>query len=162
MKNKIFVYGMKKLFLIGFVLILTGCSLSSKVDGKTAEEWKNEYETLLNSIEKQKTEDRDFIFKKNKECFSYKEEIEKNLPNIRYAGYEMLREIFYSPKTNSCLYVTSDDPVSVKLRKEEAVFYMLTDLFRNIDIESSLISVEQPNFSKEYREWQELIEKYKK
>lgn len=93
---------MKNLFLLGFILLLTGCSLQTKIEGKTAEEWKTKYEQLLNNVETEKKED---VFNKNKECLSFKNELEEEF--LRQSYMEVFDSIFYNQKRNTCIYTST-------------------------------------------------------
>lgn len=92
---------MKKIFAILICLVLfSSCSI----------DWNWEKDKKIAELEK-KLEDK--FFDKKKECLSYKEEILKQLnetasiyQNRNYTHTESLKEIFYSPTLNSCVYTT--------------------------------------------------------
>ena len=104
---------MKKLLLIIAVITLTGCTNSSGNINKT-----NQTSTTSSSIEKSKDlnvdkndlQEREFVFDKNQECQKYRTEVDKRIQELftQYGSFDdawLLEELFYSPKTNSCVYV---------------------------------------------------------
>ena len=93
---------MKKILLIGFVLLLSGCSFDSKLDGKTAEEWKNKYEEISKKVDLLESNEK--LFEKKKQCQKDGMIYQKNL-------YEKdnVDSIFnYSKLNNSCLFYVSE------------------------------------------------------
>ena len=95
---------MKKIiFVFLFVILLSGCSQN----------------TTNNSVNKQNDEElsKKELFEMKQKCESYKNNIEKNinqhnsslgLEKIDNLIYKDFKEIFYSPKLNSCLYLETD------------------------------------------------------
>lgn len=79
---------MKKSLLLIFLaaIVLAGCSMSTTPKS---------------------TMTTDQLFQKKQECAQYKDKIEKELAeqtDKENGKYMILKEIFYSPKANSCLY----------------------------------------------------------
>ena len=99
---------MKKIIiLISLLLILTWCSI----------DWNNEKEN--------------YLFKKQQECYSYKDKIQNDLDKERqklwWETWKWLWEIFYSKKNNSCFYVNKDMWSIVNLFENKTIFYWWTD-----------------------------------
>ena len=106
---------MKKIiYIICFIFLLTGCSYV-----------KEESDTNLQ-------------FNKKKECASYKEEMYKEIPLAQRIGEfpAIIKEIFYSPKRNSCIYVYANES-GLKAKIAEKDFYYIIDYFTKETIYSS-------------------------
>ncbi len=148
---------MKNLFLISFILFLSGCSiLEQKVDGKTAQEWKIAYQESENkwqglnekyttlekeldvvnvnlkalSNKEEKRTSKEYIFKKNKECFNLRNGIEKRKPS-----YTIIK-VFYSPLIESCVYHS-------ELSGENGSVSQLKDAF-NVSSQNSNVNPKNP------------------
>ena len=96
------------------ILFLSSCSI----------DWNDEKDAKIAELEKQVTELKNvsnpLIFERQKECLTYKSEIEKSITWINvawtewrekfwrddYTHDESFNELFYSPRKNSCLYST--------------------------------------------------------
>lgn len=95
---------MKKFILILATVLLFGCERKVVEEEKISETSKQE-ENLAQ---------KEFLFKKNQECAKWVPKIEERLKEIRdqqlrenklLPWLPSFQEIFYSPKTNSCLYI---------------------------------------------------------
>lgn len=110
---------MKKIFLIGFILLLGGCSLQSKVDGKTAEEWKGEYEK---AIEKSNLlESNEKLLEKKRQCQQDGMAYKKTL----YQKNEVSPEFKYSLELNTCLFKV------VELLGSGGILRQITNIYSN-------------------------------
>jgi hypothetical protein len=114
---------MKKLSLFIIILIIFSSCI---VSDKSYKELVTQNKKLQSNIDY--LEEKDFIFKKNQECFNHKKSIQNNLKNN---SLQSIENIFYSPKVNSCLWVrivyvqNKDEQVVIKRRELFDVLYYM-------------------------------------
>lgn len=117
-------------------------------------------------IKEEKT-DKDLkndLFQKNKECFEYMDYLKSNKTNT-----QTIKEIFYSPKANSCLYISEN---FVPKFVEETV---LRDVFSNkeiasyfrelskdlLDMKNITFEEERENAKKRRKTYEIILEQYR-
>ena len=107
---------MKKIFLpILFILvtfIISGCSFEKSDESSKTTTNNIQLETNEENDEQKQLAQKEEIFNKNLECNQEIESLEKRIKdfNSNHPDWQVtFEEIFYSPKTNSCLYIQSVD-----------------------------------------------------
>lgn len=122
------------IFLLIPLLFLSSCTIdwNDEKDAKIAS-LNTKIEELNKKLDEQKEEIKkvkeDEIFKKNKECYTYKDKIEK------YSNFKNLESIFYSPIRKSCITIIeyTDENDVVGSFKIVSDIFTNTDLFRDTD-----------------------------
>jgi hypothetical protein len=100
------------LAIMAILLTLSGCNSSAlKKENQTLID---ENILLKQQIDSLNTSAKDLIFEKNKECKSFEDRILEKKYSV-----DILMQIFYSPKLNSCLYVTR-----MEMSSDQAVYYI--------------------------------------
>ncbi|MCK5471975.1 hypothetical protein KAI54_02185 [Candidatus Gracilibacteria bacterium] len=118
------------------ILLLIGCAQSSVETDEVKE--------------KNQTTDN---FEKNLECQKFKEELEENKLEMFKSS---IQGIFYSPKTNSCLYVLISAPPTDST--SNYLSYELIDFFTRQTIEQY---TNHPNYTGEIKSIDDFQEKVK-
>jgi hypothetical protein len=111
--------------------------------------------------------DNEALFQKKQDCQKYKTEIEQKLeslnfsnPSTNYQSVNILKEIFFSPKANSCLYIAEEwGWENGKIRWETVT---LEDALTSEVISSSLREMGSEDYLSQKTAFNNLIEDYKK
>ncbi|MCF7831252.1 hypothetical protein K9M41_04670 [Candidatus Gracilibacteria bacterium] len=116
---------MIKILLIVFALLLTGCSIQSEVDGKTAEEWQIEYKEVIDELSL--LQDKDWALENKKQCqkdgFVFHEKEMEGVTNPFVPRFR------YSIELNTCLYKGG-------FISENVVNWLIKDIYSNEELAS--------------------------
>lgn len=117
---------MKSITLIFWILLILTSCYSNPKDLALAE-----------GIEKNNLEEKQFIFEKNKECYSLNEEVrQKKQKDFIDCGTVEILEWFYSPSINSCIHWMRTEIINCSTFENKYWEYFLTikDYYSNRNI----------------------------
>ncbi|KND51239.1 MAG: hypothetical protein ABA06_02925 [Parcubacteria bacterium C7867-001] len=118
------------------------------------------------ATEKVATVSQDELFQKKQECQGYQTSIEAKLktldfynPDTNYQTTHFLKEIFFSPKANTCLYIEQEWGLQNNKLVDE--IYTLNDALTGEILTSSIQDKTNSNYLQQKQGFEDFVSEYK-